>query len=234
MILLASNYHKDYSFDKETQSRYRLWDDEQVAIYNSVLTKDKKECVVLELFSYHGSDFDVYRPKRYDSDGKKITTIRASVYIPVKGILSKRKIMDDIDCIVVYGGNTFEISYCMHQNGWYDYIKDAVQNRKVNYIGYSAGAIMATPTVLTAQWADPMKDIYVSEKEYIEGFGFVPFCLKPHSDSYLPNYYQYFKAFTMLSGLDMNCIYEHGMVLFDETTQKVEEMFGTSVIYSTP
>lgn len=118
-------------------------------------------------------------------------------------------------CIIVEGGNTFNICYLFHKNGWFNIVKEAVQENGSHYIGYSAGAIMATPTVMTAQWADSITNNFICNTRFRNGFGFVPFCLKPHSDSYLPDYYQYFKAFSMTTGLEMECIYETGAVIVD-------------------
>lgn len=219
MILLASNNHSYPYFDKEKKEEYFLWTETQRKIYNDVLSKGEKDYTIVEFIE---SPDRSYYTRKVKNDTGAVTTIT----IPLGRKFSANgkallKTIKNATCFVVNGGNTFDISYLIHSNGWYDFIKEMVLREGVNYIGYSAGAIMATPTVMTAQWADKMTKEFLTSKEYTNGFGFVPFCLKPHSDMYLPDYYPYFRAFSIVSGLDMECIYEEGTILFDEKKNKI-------------
>lgn len=219
MILLASgNYIYPY-FDKEKKQEYFIWTEEQRKIYNDVLAKGEKDYTIVEFIESPDRSYYTRKSKNGDRTVRSITIPLGRKFSTCGKVLLNN--IKNATCFVVHGGNTFDISYLIHFNGWYDFIKEMVLENGINYIGYSAGAIMATPIVLTAQWADKMTDEFLACEEYSKGFGFVPFCVKPHSDSYLPNYYQYFKAFSIASGLDMECIYEEGTILFDEKKKEI-------------
>lgn len=124
---------------------------------------------------------------------------------------------DNIACIVVHGGNTFNISRDIHQNGWYEFIFKKVFEQEIPYVGYSAGAIMATPFVLSAMWADAISPNVLKDVNNLCGFGFVDFFIKPHDDSYLtvPRYAKQFKDFGEIFGHDFYSIGEFGAILID-------------------
>lgn len=139
--------------------------------------------------------------------GLEYTTLKEDL----KQVLKKKT-----KCIIMNGGNTFHISQLIHHRGWFDFIKDLVENHNIPYIGYSAGAIMATPTVFTAQWADIIPRNFEYDEESWSGFDFVDFFIKPHSDYYLPKYTTSFKNFSIMNGKDFYCIYEIGAIVIDE------------------
>ena len=51
--------------------------------------------------------------------------------------------------IVVGGGNTFHLAKTMQDQGLYEPIREAVAERGVPYIGWSAGSNMSCPTICT-------------------------------------------------------------------------------------
>lgn len=219
MIILASGchlpiYEDEYYRGEDIKSyRHKLWESKLTEKYHTAMYGGENDSYILDF--YEGMSKKI-RKEEFQYKNKKIYYF----YIPITKRIGEIEtdILEQLDfatCIVVEGGNTFNISYLLHTNGWFDFIKEKVNNG-ANYIGYSAGAIIATPTVMTAQWADFLSEKFVCNPQYKEGFGFVDFCLKPHSDSYLPNYYRYFKAFVITEELPMKCIYENGAVVIED------------------
>lgn len=189
------------------------WDKHIIKKYNKILS-DKEKPPFIAVF-IEGGKKGIYQDY-VTIDKERVKIVEINLGTPansIKGLLLKE--IRNARCIIVKGGNTFNICCLFHKNGWFNIVKEAVQENGSHYIGYSAGAIMATPTIMTAQWADTITNDFICNTRFRNGFGFVPFCLKPHSDSYLPDYYQYFKAFSMTTGLEMECIYETGAVIVD-------------------
>ncbi len=77
------------------------------------------------------------------------------------------------DIIMVGGGNTFHLVYHLHKNGLIPLIRRAVQDGKP-YIGWSAGANVACPTLCTTN------DMPIIQPESFEAFDLVPFQINPH------------------------------------------------------
>lgn len=226
MIILASGchlpiYEDEFYQGKDIESyRYKLWDSKLTKKYNTALYEGDKDSFIIDF--YEGMAKDI-KKEEFQYKNKKIYYFYIPLTVRTREV--KKNVMEQLNsvtCIIVEGGNTFNISYLLHTNGWFYFIKDKVNNG-VNYIGYSAGAIMATPTVMTAQWADYLCDKFVYNPQYKEGFGFVDFCLKPHSDAYLPHYYKFFKAFSITQELPMKCIYENGAIIVEDGK---EEKYG--------
>jgi len=77
------------------------------------------------------------------------------------------------DLIMVGGGNTFHLVYHLHKNGLIPLIRKAVLDGKP-YIGWSAGANIACPTLCTTN------DMPIIQPESFETFNLVPFQINPH------------------------------------------------------
>ena len=77
------------------------------------------------------------------------------------------------DIIMVGGGNTFYLVYYLHQKGLIPLIRQAVLAGKP-YIGWSAGANVACPTLCTTN------DMPIIQPESFETFNLVPFQINPH------------------------------------------------------
>ena len=77
------------------------------------------------------------------------------------------------DIIMVGGGNTFHLVYYLHKNGLMPLIRQAVLDGKP-YIGWSAGANVACPTLGTTN------DMPIIQPESFETFNLVPFQINPH------------------------------------------------------
>lgn len=75
--------------------------------------------------------------------------------------------------IVIAGGNTFLLLKQIYETGLFQPIRERVASG-VPYIGWSAGANVACPTIRTTN------DMAVVAPPSVEGFGFVPFQINPH------------------------------------------------------
>jgi len=77
------------------------------------------------------------------------------------------------DIIMVGGGNTFHLVHFLHKNGLIPLVQKAVQDGKP-YIGWSAGANVACPTLCTTN------DMPIIQPESFDTFNLVPFQINPH------------------------------------------------------
>lgn len=79
----------------------------------------------------------------------------------------------EADIIMVGGGNTFHLVYHLQKNGLISLIRQAVLDGKP-YIGWSAGANVACPTLSTTN------DMPIIQPESFGTFNLVPFQINPH------------------------------------------------------
>jgi len=77
------------------------------------------------------------------------------------------------DAIVVGGGNTWMLSKKIHELDLVDVLREKVLTG-TPYIGWSAGANMACPTIMTTN------DMPVADPRGFHAFHFVPFQINPH------------------------------------------------------
>lgn len=77
------------------------------------------------------------------------------------------------DALVVGGGNTFHLLLHLHRTGLMDVIKERAE-AGVPFIGWSAGANVAGPTVKTTN------DMPIVEPPSLAAMGLVPFQINPH------------------------------------------------------
>ena len=76
--------------------------------------------------------------------------------------------------IVVGGGNTFHLAKTMQDQGLYEPIREAVLEREVPYIGWSAGSNMSCPTICTTN------DMPIVEPLSFKALNLIPFQINPH------------------------------------------------------
>jgi dipeptidase E len=76
-------------------------------------------------------------------------------------------------CIAVGGGNTFHLVYELHRNKLVDIIREKVE-AGVHYMGWSAGANVACPSLKTTN------DMPIVQPESFNTFNLVPFQINPH------------------------------------------------------
>jgi dipeptidase E len=75
--------------------------------------------------------------------------------------------------IVVGGGNTWKLLRLIQENGLIDPVRDKVMSG-IPYIGWSAGANVACPTLRTTN------DMPITQPDSFESFNLVPFQINPH------------------------------------------------------
>lgn len=79
----------------------------------------------------------------------------------------------DHDAIVVGGGNTFQLLRHLYETDLLAAIRERV-SAGVPYIGWSAGSVVACPTMKTTN------DMPITEPPRLEALGLVPFQINPH------------------------------------------------------
>lgn len=112
--------------------------------------------------------FDAYAEtvsRAFETMGYKVNSVH--------GVAGKKSLIRDAQAIVVGGGNTFALLTRMYE---YDLL-DAVRSRVAAnspYIGWSAGANLACPTLKTTN------DMPIVMPPSFEALGLVPFQINPH------------------------------------------------------
>src|SRR5882762_2926647 len=91
----------------------------------------------------------------------------------IHDVSNMRRAVDEADVIFVGGGNTFRLLKGLHDHDLLDPIRRTVA-AGVPYIGSSAGAIVASPTLKTT------KDMPVVQPPSFEALALVPFQISPH------------------------------------------------------
>ena len=112
----------------------------------------------------------------WDGYAKKVTDYFDEFGYETKSIYNQKnhaEAISEADIIMVGGGNTFHLVYHLHKNGLIQLIRKAVQDGKP-YIGWSAGANVACPTLSTTN------DMPIIQPGSFETFNLVPFQINPH------------------------------------------------------
>ncbi len=93
--------------------------------------------------------------------------------IGIHTIEDKVDALKNAQCIIVGGGNTFALLAACQREGLMAPIGTAVRSG-ATYIGWSAGANLACPTIMTTN------DMPIECPENFEGLGLIPFQINPH------------------------------------------------------
>ena len=117
-------------------------------------------------------------PESYDAYEAKVknvfrTKFGLENFTSVHHFDDKVKAVNEADCIVVGGGNTFHLVAEMHRYG----LMDAIRNRAlagVPYMGWSAGSNVACPTLCTTN------DMPIVQPASFNCLNLVPFQINPH------------------------------------------------------
>ncbi|MEI8201845.1 MAG: dipeptidase PepE [Bacteroidota bacterium] len=83
------------------------------------------------------------------------------------------KAIDEVDGVVVGGGNTFHLVYMLHQTGLMQKIREKVLDG-MPFMGWSAGANIACPSLKTTN------DMPIIEPQSFNCLELVPFQINPH------------------------------------------------------
>lgn len=92
---------------------------------------------------------------------------------PVHRVPDPVAMLESAPAIVVGGGNTFHLLYHLYRHKLLDPIRAALGNG-IPYIGWSAGANVACPTIMTTN------DMPIINPPGLEALGLVPFQINPH------------------------------------------------------
>lgn len=93
--------------------------------------------------------------------------------IGIHTVPDKAAAIANADCIVVGGGNTFSLLCRCQEEGLLDAIRAAVTNGS-KYVGWSAGANLACPTIKTTN------DMPIEAPAGLGALGLLPFQINPH------------------------------------------------------
>src|SRR3989344_6789029 len=113
-------------------------------------------------------------------EGIRKTGITNIVDIDLKNYKEKElyEALKSFDVIFVNGGNTFNLLYWVKKSGFDKVIKKLLKEGKT-YVGLSAGAILACPTIEVALWKG-MDDSSVVKLNSYEGLNLVNFHIFVH------------------------------------------------------
>jgi dipeptidase E len=103
----------------------------------------------------------------------KVGEALAALGIVVEVIRSAGDVLD-AELIVVGGGNTFQLLRECRQRGLLEMIRNRVAEEGVRYLGWSAGANLACPTIKTTN------DMPIVQPPSFEALGILPFQINPH------------------------------------------------------
>ena len=82
--------------------------------------------------------------------------------------------LEEADLIVVGGGNTFQLLYECRKRSLLDPVRKRVKERKTRYLGWSAGANLACPTIKTTN------DMPIVDPGGLDALALVDFQINPH------------------------------------------------------
>jgi dipeptidase E len=114
-------------------------------------------------FSYE--EYEVRVSERFREIGHDIVSIHR-FQDPVAAVMKA-------DAIIVGGGNTWKLLKTIRDNGLIDPVREKILSG-TPYIGWSAGANVACPTIMTTN------DMPVTEPDSFSAFSLVPFQINPH------------------------------------------------------
>ncbi|MDF5730664.1 MAG: dipeptidase PepE, partial [Rhizonema sp. PD38] len=93
-----------------------------------------------------------------------------------------QELLKNAEAIVIGGGNTFHLVHWLHKTDIIETIRQKVENG-TPYIGWSAGANVACPTIKTTN------DMPIIEPVSFQALNLVPFQINPHyTDETIPNH----------------------------------------------
>lgn len=113
----------------------------------------------------------------YDERVNQLKQSFADMALDIKGIHEFHDPVQAIewaDAIMVSGGNTWQLNKSLHDFGLIEPIRQAVLVQGKVYIGWSAGAVICSPTMCTTN------DMCIVEAAITPSLNFVPFHINAH------------------------------------------------------
>jgi dipeptidase E len=92
----------------------------------------------------------------------------------LESIHQKPQVIEEVDAIVVGGGNTFQLLKVLQERDLMEPIRQRVMKDNIPYVGWSAGANIVCPTIGTTN------DMPITEPQSFKALGLVPFQINPH------------------------------------------------------
>ncbi len=121
----------------------------------------------------------------YDDYTTSVKEALADFDMDIKGVHTLANAKEEIsnaDCIMIGGGNTFSLLAKLQEQGLLSVINEAVSNG-CKYVGWSAGANMACPTIKTTN------DMPIEQPQSFDALGLIEFQINPHfTNATLPNH----------------------------------------------
>lgn len=122
----------------------------------------------------------------WDDYTKKVQQALLAIDItitPVHTAADPKQAVLDADIIIVGGGNTFNLLKCCREQGLLTAIRQRVQQGAA-YIGWSAGANLACPTICTTN------DMPIIDPQGFDALNLIDFQINPHYTNKLPDGHQ--------------------------------------------
>ena len=113
----------------------------------------------------------------YNDYEAKVNEALADIDVQVNSIhryASPIEALETADAIIVGGGNTWKLVTILHELKLMKAIRRKVRKKGTPFIGWSAGANIACPTLRTTN------DMPIAEPKKFKTLGFVPFQINPH------------------------------------------------------
>jgi dipeptidase E len=109
----------------------------------------------------------------YEDTVRKVFNEMNYSIFSIHGVTNKLKAIEDADGIVVGGGNSFALLSRIYTAGLLEIIQEKAESG-APYIGWSAGANLACPTIMTTN------DMPIIQPPSLDALRLVPFQINPH------------------------------------------------------
>ncbi|MCG8709017.1 dipeptidase PepE [Brenneria sp. 4F2] len=122
----------------------------------------------------------------WDDYTEKVRRALSAIDIAITSVhtaVDPRQAVLNADIIIVGGGNTFNLLKCCRERGLLTAIRQRVQQGAA-YIGWSAGANLACPTICTTN------DMPIIDPQGFEALNLIDFQINPHYTNRLPDGHQ--------------------------------------------
>ena len=126
---------------------------------------DVKKVLFVPYALYDRDAYTTTAQERFQKMGYDLTSVHTAT--------DPRKAVMDTDVVFIGGGNTFRLLKALYDSDLLEVIRDRVANG-MPYIGSSAGANVAGPTIKTT------KDMPIVQPPSFDALGLVPFQISPH------------------------------------------------------